>query len=133
MSHPHTAVDSSSDVTLPASSSDQPRADTTAAVPFGERLNAVEQSRNPLLEAARVLLRALADMPDDLEVDETLLLRDLLEQEVRVFQKLCEEANIRRDHMIGARYCLCTALDEAATQTAWGREGSSGIEWISNG
>ncbi len=57
----------------------------------------------------------------------------LLDQEVRVFEKLCEQANIRRDHMIGASYCLCTALDEAATQTAWGQEGSAAIEWIHDG
>lgn len=50
-----------------------------------------------------------------------------------MFQKLCEQANIRRDHMIGARYCLCTALDEAAMQTAWGKGGDSGVEWVTNG
>ncbi len=58
-------------------------------------------------------------------------LRMLLEQEVRTFQKLCEQANIRRDHMIGARYCLCTALDEAAMQTSWGK--NSGVEWGTSG
>lgn len=100
---------------------------------FGVRLTAVQRAKNPLLEAARPLLRALADMPEYLEADAIALLRSLLEQELRVFQKLCEQANIRRDHMIGARYCLCTALDEAAMQTAWGKGGDSGVEWITNG
>ncbi|CAB3772173.1 hypothetical protein GQ57_32515 [Burkholderia sp. MSh2] len=104
-----------------------------AAVSFRDRLAAVEQAPNPLREAARPLLRALADMPDHLVAEETFALRDLLEQEVRTFQKLCEQANIRRDHTIGARYCLCTALDEAATQTTWGKGESSGIEWIKGG
>lgn len=72
-------------------------------------------------------------MPDQLDQDGIDQLRQLLEQEVRVFQKLCEQANIRRDHMIGARYCLCTALDEAAMQTAWGKGGERGVEWITNG
>ncbi|MPV71359.1 type VI secretion system protein TssL, long form [Burkholderia sp. BE17] len=133
MSNPPTAVGSSGDDPTPASVIRQSSTAATAAVPFRERLIAVEQAQNPLREAARVLLRALADMPEHLEADETFALRDLLEQEVRVFQKLCEQTNIRRDHMIGARYCLCTALDEAATQTAWGKGGSSGIEWISSG
>jgi type VI secretion system protein ImpK len=97
------------------------------------RLSAIAAAHNPLLEAARPLLRALADMPDQLDHDGIDQLRQLLEQEVRVFQKLCEQSNIRRDHMIGARYCLCTALDEAAMQTAWGKGGERGVEWITNG
>ena len=101
--------------------------------PFSERLAAVRAHRNPLLEAARPLLRALTDMPEYLEADAIALLRSMLEQELRVFQRLCEQASIRRDHMIGARYCLCTALDEAAMQTAWGKGGDSGAEWITNG
>lgn len=102
--------------------------------PFEQRLAAVRSAPNPLLEASRVLLRAQADMPDQLASNRTIArLRSLLEQELRVFQKLCEQANIRRDHMIGARYCLCTALDEAAMQTEWGKGGASGMEWIRTG
>ncbi|WP_242468313.1 type VI secretion system protein TssL, long form [Burkholderia plantarii] len=101
---------------------------------FEQRLAKVKAVPNPLLEASRVLLRAQADMPEGFESkDAIVLLRKLLMGEVRVFEKLCEQANIRRDHMIGASYCLCTALDEAATQSAWGREGSSAIEWIQGG
>jgi type VI secretion system protein ImpK len=116
--------------------------ETTAAAPkempppesFAHRLAAVQAARNPLLEASRVLLRAQADMPETLASKQAVAaLRSLLEQELRVFQKLCEQANIRRDHMIGTRYCLCTALDEAAMQTAWGKGGASGVEWVTNG
>ncbi|WP_167397536.1 type VI secretion system protein TssL, long form [Paraburkholderia aromaticivorans] len=98
-----------------------------------ERLAAVRTSRNPLLEAARPLLRALADLPDQLEQEGVEQLRVLLSQEVRLFQKLCDQSNIRRDHMLGARYCLCTALDEAAMQTVWGKGGETGVEWNTNG
>jgi len=102
--------------------------------PFARRLAAIRAARNPLLEASHVLLRAQADMPDQLTSKQAIAsLRSLLEQEVHVFQKLCEQANIRRDHMIGARYCLCTALDEATMQTAWGKGGDSGVEWVTNG
>ncbi|WP_185735475.1 type VI secretion system protein TssL, long form [Burkholderia sp. Bp9090] len=102
--------------------------------PFVERLAAVSRAKNPLLEASRVLLRAQADMPEKFASKNAIAsLRALLEQEVRVFERLCEQANIRRDHMIGARYCLCTALDETVTQTAWGKAGSSGIAWIKEG
>ncbi|QGZ64549.1 type VI secretion system protein TssL, long form [Paraburkholderia acidisoli] len=103
-----------------------------AAEPAASRLRATEQAQNPLLEAARPLLRALADMPDAMDQRGIEQLHLLLKQEVRAFQRLCEQANVRRDHMIGARYCLCTALDQAATQTEWGiRE--KGMEWIKNG
>lgn len=100
---------------------------------FASRLSAVKRAKNPLLEAAGSLLRAQADMPLYLETDAIVALRALLEQEVHLFQKLCEQANIRHDHMLGASYCLCTALDEAATQTVWGKLGSSGVEWITTG
>ena len=105
-----------------------PQGESTA-----ERLAAIRAARNPLLEAARPLLRALADLPDQLEKDGIDQLRVLLEQEVRVFQKLCDQISIRRDHMLGARYCLCTALDEAAMQTVWGKGGETGVEWNTNG
>nr|WP_175010320.1 type VI secretion system protein TssL, long form [Burkholderia lata] len=101
---------------------------------FEQRLAKVKAASNPLLEASRVLLRAQADMPETFESkDATVLLRTLLVEEVRVFERLCEQANIRRDHMIGASYCLCTALDEAVAQTAWGKEGTSAIEWMKSG
>jgi type VI secretion system protein ImpK len=105
-----------------------PQGESTA-----ERLAAIRAARNPLLEAARPLLRALADLPDQLEKDGIDQLRVLLEQEVRGFQKLCDQISIRRDHMLGARYCLCTALDEAAMQTVWGKGGETGVEWNTNG
>lgn len=97
------------------------------------RLTAVQNAKKPLLEAASPLLRAQADMPEYLEADAIPELRSLLEHEIRTFQKLCEQTNIRRDHMLGASYCLCTALDEAAMQTTWGKAGDSGVEWITTG
>ena len=105
----------------------------SSATEFHVRLSAVERATNPLLEAARPLLRAQADMPEYLEADAIPELRSLLEHEIRTFQKLCEQTNIRRDHMLGASYCLCTALDEAAMQTTWGKASDSGVEWITTG
>jgi type VI secretion system protein ImpK len=118
---------SSMSVPLPAPGID-------AKTDMGARLTAVLKAENPLIEAAHPLLRALADMPEHLESDAIPLFRSMIEQEVRVFQKLCEQANIRRDHMLGARYCLCTALDEAAMQTAWAKEGTGSLgAWIRDG
>ncbi len=101
---------------------------------FAARLELIKTARNALLEAAQPLLRALAEMPQQLMVNAIEPLRVLLEQEVRTFKKLCEQANIRRDHALGASYCLCTALDEAAMQTRWAKESSEKLgKWITDG
>ncbi|WP_175819034.1 type VI secretion system protein TssL, long form [Burkholderia sp. BCC0419] len=99
---------------------------------FDARLAAVKKAGNPLLEAARTLLRAQADIPDlpeETSHDTAIGLRELLVSEVQLFDRLCTQANIRRDHVIGARYCLCTALDEAVMQSAWGRDVRIAGEW----
>lgn len=90
------------------------------------RLTAVLGHRNALLEAGRVLLRALVDMPELIRIGYDERLRDLLMNEVRVFERLCVRANIRSEHMIGARYCLCTALDEAAMRVLASRGDTTG-------
>lgn len=41
----------------------------------------------------------------------------------------CQQAGLTYETIVEARYCLCTALDEAAALTPWG---SSGV-WSSNG
>src|SRR5450830_143397 len=85
-----------------------------------QRLGAVLTARNPLLAAAAPLLRALAEMPDRLPEGGLMHLRQLLEIEIQTFSRLCDQANLRRDHMLAARYTLCTALDEAASLQPWG-------------
>lgn len=98
---------------------------------FAARLAKVRTAGNPLPEAARVLLRAQADVPEtDLNPNCVVTtLRQMLVEETKTFQKLCEQAGIRRDHMIGARYCLCTALDEAVMETPWACTGENGVSW----
>lgn len=96
------------------------------------RLTAVLGHRNALLEASRVLLRAFVDMPALIDTGHDERLRDLLMEEVRVFERLCVRANIRDEHMIGARYCLCTALDEAAMRVLAARGDVPGsVAWAS--
>jgi len=114
-----------------------PAASLVPDMPPGEppalRLAAIQRARNPLLEAARPLLRALADMPGELDHVGVEQLRLLLKREIRMFTRLCEQANIRHDHMIGARYCLSTALDSAAMETPWGMKIETGADWTTSG
>lgn len=88
--------------------------------PIEQRVEKAQQAVNPLLAAARPLVRALADMPAALRVDQVHLLKSVLIQELHDFQTVCERANIRTEHILAARYCLCTALDEAAQGMPWG-------------
>ncbi|HCD7553708.1 TPA: type VI secretion system protein TssL, long form [Citrobacter farmeri] len=87
------------------------------------RLAEIKNAANPLLAAARPLLCALAQMPGELDAGFVEHYRTLLEREVHLYQTLCDQANLRREHVLAVRYCLCTALDEAANNTPWGRRG----------
>lgn len=156
--------------------------DITPPINLEERLINIKQAQNPFLEAANVLLRAIADIPKSLNIvnkdtvssfetsnriqsssgnmqesyahsgqdrwranhvihisrqgqgakegvkfereeganEAVDVLHELLVQEIQYFTRLCEQANLRRDHMLVVRYALCTALDEAAGLTSWG-------------
>ncbi|CAD6553849.1 hypothetical protein LMG28140_05386 [Paraburkholderia metrosideri] len=93
------------------------------------RVDAARHAHNPLLEAARPLLQALADMPAVMEGNAVVQLHDWLEYEVRMFSSVCSELQLRADQVQIARYCLCSALDEAAIQTAWGNGVATSVEW----
>ena len=90
------------------------------------RLEAVKLARNPLLEAAQPLLRALADMPDTLDSEAVDTLHQLLMREISSFQSLCNSAQLRHEHVVGASYALCTAIDESAHSTSWGGAATDG-------
>ncbi|MBN3779986.1 OmpA family protein [Burkholderia sp. Ac-20345] len=100
-----------------------------ASPPLSARLKAAVLSVNPLLESARVLLLALADTPAALEPDAVLQRRKWLEQELRMFLRMCRDLQLTQDDVSRATYCLSAALDEAAMQTQWGRGESTGTEW----
>ena len=91
-----------------------------------QRLADIETADNPLLEAAQPLLLTLANMPTQLDSYDNGIesLRELLIREVHIYQTLCDQANLRREHVLAVRYCLCTALDEAANKTSWGGGGA---------
>jgi type VI secretion system protein ImpK len=98
-----------------------------------ERLTALRAAgaagRNVLLLASGELLRALAEVPQQLDEVQIRLWRELLEAELLEFTRLCERLNVRRDHMLAARYVLCTALDEAASLAPWNTRGERVDIW----
>ncbi|MCV6038025.1 DotU family type IV/VI secretion system protein, partial [Escherichia coli] len=60
------------------------------------RLAEITAAVNPLLAAASPLLCALAQMPRELSPGFVEHYRALLEREVRRYQTLCDQANLRR-------------------------------------
>ncbi|GAB1388299.1 MAG: hypothetical protein AMXMBFR78_10450 [Rubrivivax sp.] len=78
---------------------------------------------NPLVAAANGLLnlipqiRATATHPDPAGFQQYLL------EAMRGFERKAAGAGVPMETVIGARYCLCTAIDEAAAQTPWGGGG----------
>ena len=79
---------------------------------------------NPLATAANPLLnlipqiRVMAHHPDPGQ------LRNYLVEQVQLFERRAREVPLPADTVIGARYALCTALDETAAKTPWGGGGA---------
>lgn len=86
-----------------------------------QRVAKVLASSTPLLEAAQPLLRALSEMPAHIgDVSQVHILKQSLKNEITLFSVVCDEADISWKKMAIVRYCLCTALDEAAHTMSWG-------------
>ena len=88
---------------------------------MSQRLSKARDNQYPLYYLAKPLLNVLSDIPLRIEHSESVdILRSWLMYEVTLFSQLCEQLNIPWRKMTIARYCLCTALDEAIHTTEWG-------------
>ncbi|MFP2516964.1 type VI secretion system protein TssL, long form [Buttiauxella agrestis] len=95
--------------------------DTLKSESVQQRVVKVNAAGIPLLEAAQPLLRALSDMPEEMsDTEDVAILKKMLKSEITLFGVVCDEANIAWKKMAIVRYCICTALDEAAHATSWG-------------
>ncbi|HHQ4307386.1 TPA: DotU family type VI secretion system protein [Serratia fonticola] len=75
---------------------------------------------NPLLNTANPLLNAISQIRQSATHADPAQLRLQLIDELRRFEVGAQRKNLAYEIIIGARYCLCTALDEAAALTPWG-------------
>ncbi|PKH20856.1 type VI secretion system protein TssL [Enterobacterales bacterium CwR94] len=86
-----------------------------------QRVAKVQAAPVPLLEAIQPLLRALSEMPEKVQDrDQAWLLKESLKNEITLFNVVCDEVDISWKKMAIVRYCICTALDEAAHARPWG-------------
>ena len=79
---------------------------------------------NPLLAAAAPLLAATVRIRETPHHDDPGGLQQSLAQAIRQFETRAQQAGVKPEHVIGARYLLCTLLDEAAADTPWGGSGT---------
>ncbi|MDC9592078.1 DotU family type VI secretion system protein [Xenorhabdus sp. IM139775] len=75
---------------------------------------------NPLVTAANPLLNSIPQIRHYTGHPNPTDLRQKLIDEICSFELQCQYAKLPYEVIIGARYCLCTALDEAAALTPWG-------------
>ncbi|WP_199737384.1 DotU family type VI secretion system protein [Erwinia psidii] len=92
------------------------------ATPQGDIFSGASNN-NPLVAAANALLNAIPQIRHSVTHADPGGLRQRLIDEIRQFEMNCQRAGLPYEVIIGARYCLCTALDEAAALTPWGSRG----------
>lgn len=77
-----------------------------------------------LLALARPLLALLTSIASSSRHPDPAGLRDALATEVSRFERQAQAAGLRRESIMGGKYVLCAALDEAAATTPWGGGGT---------
>lgn len=83
----------------------------------------VVSGANPLVAAANPVLNLVPQIRNLLQLDDPGRLRQYLIDKIKGFEKAAQQRGVPPDTIIGARYCLCTLLDETAAQTPWGSSG----------
>ncbi len=98
-----------------------PASNPQAAPPAGHGAEDLNPSAaNPLVAAANPLLNLIPQIRETPTHPDPASLRVHLIDEIRRFELRAQRAGIPSETIIGARYCLCTALDEAAALAPWG-------------
>jgi type VI secretion system protein ImpK len=79
---------------------------------------------NPLIDAAQPLLAIITQLRGSARHPDPAGLRDELARAVASFEQTAAAAGAPRESIIGARYLLCTFIDETAASTPWGGQGA---------
>lgn len=97
-----------------------------AAPPVGAAnsdLPEVTSGGNPLVAAANTLLNLVPQIRSMVSNQDPHGLQQVLLEQIRTFERKAGASGVTMETIIGARYCLCTVIDEAAAQTPWGGSG----------
>jgi type VI secretion system protein ImpK len=84
----------------------------------------VSSGLNPLVASANPLLDTILQLRSSVEHPNPSALRDGLAQGIRRFEAQARAAGVSSEHVVAARYALCTLIDETAASTPWGASGA---------
>ena len=96
--------------------------------PIGGGGYTIDQGLNPLVTAASPLLSLIVELRNTLTHSDVASLRKHMEDEISAFESRAAAAQIDRESIHAARYCLCTVIDETVLNTPWGNQSA----WSSN-
>jgi len=94
-----------------------------AAAADGSDLPDVVGGASPLLQAANAVINLIPQIRAMATVGDPRRFQQYLLEGVQAFERQARARGVPGDTIMGARYCLCTVLDEAAAQTPWGGSG----------
>jgi|SRR5690554_879258 len=89
----------------------------------GTEVEDVVCGSNPLIAVANPILNMIYQVRTLVHNPDPEKLRNLLIEDIKRFEARAKNENLPQDHVLAARYCLCTVLDETAAQTPWGGGG----------
>lgn len=81
---------------------------------------------SPLMKSANSLLFLVPYLRETSAHANPAQLRDYLAGEISAFEERARSAGVLHEHVIAARYALCTLLDETVAMTEWGSTGAWG-------
>lgn len=83
----------------------------------------VVSGSNPLVVAANPVLNLVPQIRSTVQLTDAGSLREFLIGKIHEFERKARELGVPPETIVGARYCLCTLVDESAAQTPWGGSG----------
>jgi type VI secretion system protein ImpK len=84
----------------------------------------IPSGNSPLIAVANPILNLVYQIRTLVHNADPDRLKTFLAEEIRRFDVAAKAQGIPAEHIVAARYCLCTVLDEAAAQTPWGGSGA---------
>lgn len=108
----------------PAPQAAKPLASVLAGPALAADLPEIQSGSNPLAVAANPLLNIIPQIRVMPHHPDPAQLRNYLVEQIQLFERRAREALVPPETVIGARYALCTALDETAAKTPWGGGGA---------
>lgn len=75
---------------------------------------------NPYITSTQTLLTLLVQVKHQTQAPNISQLHTQFINEIKLVEQQLNQAGIHQRHVLAARYCLCTVIDEAMLSTPWG-------------